>query len=180
MLETLAKNIWILLTLVMPGLFTYGAWRAILLLEPSGRVAVDALAQIDNSVLATSSIIVAIALLQQAIAIVIEAALTLLAKIMKKQWPNFHALFCDRFELAASGKLNENATRVIANFFMSINMSIGLSLLLLYCLAYEEMQLTQWVPLSLIILLAATLTTAAFRMINAKWVIKECKRKHQL
>lgn len=178
MLESVAKNLWLLLTLVMPGLFTYGAWRLILLLEPSRRLAVDALSQIDSSALVTTSIIVAVALLQQAVAIVIEAALALLAKTMQKKWPNFHALFCERFALAAAGKLDENATRIIGNFFLSINMSIGLGLLLLYFLAYESMLLTQWVPVGLIVILAATLVTAVFRMLNAKWAVEECKKDH--
>ena len=178
MLEEVAKNLWLLLTLVIPGLFTYGAWRAILLLEPSSRLAVDALGQIDNSALVTSSIIVAVAVLQQAVAIVVEAALSLLAKIMQKKWPNFYALFCERFALAAAGKLDENATRIIGNFFLSINMCIGLGLLLLYFLAYESMALTQWVPIGLIVLLATTLTTSVFRMLNAKWVVEECKNDH--
>lgn len=178
MLEEVAKNIWLLLTLVIPGLFTYGAWRAILLLEPSGRLAVGGLNQIDSSALVTTSVIVAIALLQQVVAIVIEAALALVAKAMQKKWPNFHALFCERFALAAAGKLDENATRIIANFFLSTNICAGLGLLLLYFLAYESMELMQWVPIGLIVLLAATLTTAVFRMLNAKWVVEECKKAH--
>ena len=178
MLETVAKNLWLLLTLVIPGLSTYGAWRAILLLEPSRRLAVDALVQIDSSALVTTSIIVAVAVLQQAVAIVVEAALSLLAKIMQKKWPNFYALFCERFELAAAGKLDENATRIIGNFFLSMNMSIGLGLLLFYFLAYESMELMQWVPIGLTALLAATFTTAAFRMLNAKWIVEQCKKEH--
>ncbi len=177
MLEAVAKNLWLLLTLVIPGLFTYGAWRAILLLEPSTRLAVDALGRIDNSTLATTCIIVAIAVLQQAVAIVVEAVLSLLAKIRQKKWPNFYALFCERFTLAAAGKLDENATRIIGNFFLSINMCIGLGLLLLYFLAYESMEFTRWVPLGLIALLVATFTAAVFRMLNAKWVVEECKSR---
>ena len=178
MLEEVAKNLWLLLTLVIPGLFTYGAWRVILLLEPSRRLAVDALSKTDSSALVTTSVIVAIALLQQVIAIVGEAALALLAKIMRKKWPNFHTLFCERFAFAAAGKLNESAAQIIGNFFLSTNISIGLGLLLLYFLAYESMRLTQWVPIGLMVLLTATLTTAVFRMLNAKWVVEECKKDH--
>lgn len=178
MLEAVAKNLWLLLTLIIPGLFTYGAWRAILLLEPSNRLVVDALSKIDSSALVTTSIIVAVAVLQQAVAIVVEAALSLLAKIMRKKWPNLYALFCERFALAAAGKLDENATRIIGNFFLSINMCAGLGLLLLYFVAYESMELKQWVPIGLFVFLAATFTTAVFRMLNAKWVVEECKKNH--
>jgi hypothetical protein len=178
MFEEVAKNLWLLLTLVIPGLFTYGAWRVILLLEPSRRLTVDALSQIDSSALVTTSIIVTIAVLQQVVAIVVEAALSLLAKIMQKKWPNFYTLFCERFSLAAADKLNENTTRIIGNFFQSINISIGLGLLLLYFLAYESMGLTQWIPIGLIVLLAAALTTTVFRMLIAKRVVEEYKKDH--
>jgi len=176
MLETVAKNLWLLLTIVIPGLFTYGTWRILLLLQPSKHLDIDALAQIDKSTIASASIIIAIALLQQAIAIAIESVLTLLAKTMKEKWPNFYSLFCERFAYSAAGKLDENSTRIIGNFFLSINMSIGLSLLLLYFLAYEGMNVNDWTPISIIVLLSATLITTIFRMLNAKWVIEECKK----
>lgn len=178
MFSEIAKNLWLLLTLVIPGLFTYGAWRIILVLKPSRRLADDVLGQTDNSILVTTSIIVAIALLQQAIAIVIEAGLSLLAKIMRNKWPNFYTLLCERFALVAAGKLNESTTRIIGNFFLSMNISVGLGFLLLYFLVYESMAITQWVPISLIVLLVAILITAMFRMLNAKWAIEECKKDH--
>jgi hypothetical protein len=162
--------------LVIPGLFTYGIWRVFLLLEPSKRLNIDELSHIDNSSIASASVIIAVALLQQAVAIAIETALALLAKSREKKWPNIYSLFCERFELAAAGKLDENATRIIGNFFLSINMSIGLTLLLLYFLLYESMYANQWIPLSIIVLLIATLITTLFRMLNAKWVIEECKK----
>ncbi len=176
MLEALAKNLWLLLTLVIPGLFTYGAWRVLLLLEPSSKLDIAALKQVDNSSIASVSIIIAIALLQQAVAIAIEAALTLLAKSKQTKWPNIYSLFCERFALAAAGKLDENATRIIGNFFLSINMCIGLAILLLYFTAYESMGLNEWIPIALIVLLIATIITAVFRMLNAKWVVEECKK----
>lgn len=176
MVEAMAKNLWLLLTLVIPGLFTYGAWRVLLLLEPGTRLDIAALNQIDSSSIASASIIIAVALLQQAIAIAIEAALTLLAKSWQTKWPNIYSLFCERFALAAAGKLDENATRIIGNFFLSINMGIGLVLLLLYFMAYESMSLDQWIPVGLIILLIATMITTVFRMFNAKWAVEECKK----
>ncbi|MBL7153195.1 MAG: hypothetical protein ISS79_05725 [Phycisphaerae bacterium] len=176
MLDVVAKNLWLLLTLVIPGLFTYGTWRTLLLLEPSKRLKIEALTQIDESAIASASVILAIALLQQAIAIAIESVLALLSRTMKEKCPNFYSLFCERFAYSAAGKLDENATRIIGNFFLSINMSIGLSLLLFYFLAYEAMNVKEWVPISIIVLLSATLITTIFRMLNAKWVIEECKK----
>jgi len=175
MIESVAKNLWLLLTLVIPGLFTYGAWRVLLLLEPSERLDVSALNQIDGSAITSASVIIAVALLQQAIAIAIEALLTLLSKMRARKWPNLYTLFHERFTLAAAGKLDENATRIIGNFFLSINMSVGISLLLIYFTAYEGMKFNHWIPLGITVLLAATLITTAFRMLNAKWVVEKCR-----
>ena len=175
MLEAIADNLWLLLTVVIPGLFTYGAWRVLLLLEPSKHLITDALNQIDSSVLATTCIIVALALLQQAIAITIEFGLDRLARLRKNKWPHFYSLFCERFTLASGGKLSENATRIIGNFFLSLNISIGLVLLLLYFLVYESMPPMHWIPLVIMVLLAFTLTSAIFRMLNAKSIIEAIK-----
>lgn len=175
MLEAISKNIWLLLTLLVPGLFTYGTWRVLLLLEPSVHLEISALNQIDGSAFASGSIVIAIALLQQVIAIAIESVLALLARSNKENWPNFYSLFSERFVLSAAGKLDDNSTRIIATFFLSINISVGLSLLLLYFLAYENMNINQWIPLAIIILLVSTLIATIFRMFNAKWVVKECK-----
>ncbi|MCK5640637.1 MAG: hypothetical protein KAJ19_07565, partial [Gammaproteobacteria bacterium] len=169
-------NLWLLLTLVIPGLFTYGFWRMLLLFEPSSRLDIVALNQIDSSAIASASIIIAIALLQQSIAIAIESFLSYIAKIKKNIWPNYYSLFCERFALSATGKLDENATRIIGNFFLSINMCVGLSLLLLYFLAYETMEICQWIPMGIIVFLIATLITTVFRMLNAKSIIEACKR----
>ncbi len=106
MLDTVAKNLWLLLTLVIPGLFTYGTWRVLLLLEPSVRLDTEALKQIDSSAIASASVIIAIALMQQAIGIVIESVLSLLVKIRITEWSNFYSLFCERFALSSAGKLD--------------------------------------------------------------------------
>ena len=176
MLEEVGKNLWLLLTIVIPGLFTYGAWRVLLLLEPSKRITIEALKQMDDSALVTTCIIFAIALLQQAVSIVIETVLTLLAKTMKNKWPNLHALFCERFVLVAAGKLSENAIRTVGNFFLSTNICIGIVLLLIYFQYYETIESHHWIIIGLKVLLAAAVITAIFRMFNAKWIIEECKK----
>jgi hypothetical protein len=175
MIEEAAKNLWILITVVAPGLFTYGAWRLLLLLEPSKRLAPDAFKQIDDSTIASAAIIIAIALSQQAVAISIEALLTLVAKIKKTKWPNFYSLFCERFALAGEGKLTESSTRIIANFFLSINITIGLSFLLLYFFLYEKISADHWVSIGIAFVLLVSLVTTIFRMLNAKWMIEKCK-----
>ena len=176
MLESLAKNLWLLLTIVIPGFFTYGMWRILLLLEPSSKIDADALMSMDDSAMISTSVIFAIALLQQAIAIAAESIFTLLAKMNKNHWPSFYALFCERFALAASKMLDEKATRIIGNFFLSFNVTIGLSLLLLFFIVYEKLSLSHWIPILLICFIIVALITTIFRMFNAEWVIEECKK----
>ena len=119
MLDAISKNLWLLLTLVIPGFCTYGIWRLLLLLEPSASLNIEAIDKIDDSTIVSSSIIIGIALSQQAFAIAIEAVLALISKLNKNRWPNLYSLFCERFELTAAGKLNESATRIIGNYFLS-------------------------------------------------------------
>jgi hypothetical protein len=83
MLEEVAKTLWRLLTIVIPGLFAYWAWRLILLFEPGQCFTAEALKQIDDSAIVTNCIIIAVALVQEAGAIVIEAVLGMRAKVMK-------------------------------------------------------------------------------------------------
>lgn len=87
MLDTLAKNLWLLITVGIPGMFTYGVWRVLLLLEPSNCLDTEALKQIDGSAIASASIVIAIGLLQQAVGISIESLLAFLAKSGRKNGP---------------------------------------------------------------------------------------------
>jgi hypothetical protein len=144
---------------------------------PEKHIDIQALNQIDTSSITTASIIIAVALLQQAVGIAIEFGLTLFAKSGRAIWPNIYSLFCERFELAAAGKLDESATRIIGNFFLSLNMGVGFVLLFLYFVRFEGLSIAHWIPQVLIVLFAATLIAAVFRMFNAKWVIEECKNK---
>ena len=176
MIEAISKNLWLLLTIVIPGFCTYGVWRLLLLLEPGTTLDIDTMDGIDDSLIITSSIIIGIALSQQAFAIAIEAMLALVSKFNKERWPNFYSLFCERFELASAGKINESATRIIGNYFLSVNMSIGIVFLLFYFVAYSRMSIVDWIPIALITLLTATMITVVFRMLNAIWAIKACKK----
>jgi hypothetical protein len=177
MLEEVGKNLWLLLTIVIPGFCTYGAWRLLLVLSPGSNRLTAALTSIDDKTWVTASIIVAVALLQQAVSIISEAALTGLAKLMGPRWPNFHALFRERFDLAASGELTENATRIVGNYFQSTNICVGLGFLLLYFLLYEKTGTRHWIPVGLALLLVAGLVTTAYRLYNAMWAVAECKKK---
>ncbi len=172
MLEALGKHLWLLLTLAVPGLFTYGAWRLLLVLVPSTRLDAQALAQIDDSALLTTALIMAIALAQQAFAIALEFGLWLIARARRRRWPYFHALVHRRFALAARGRLSAEATRIIGNFFLSLNVAVGVGLLLLYFHGYEGLPWGHWLSNALLALAAAAVLTAFFRGMNAVAVIR--------
>lgn len=171
MLDTAAKNLWLLLTLILPGFFTYGLLRIVLLFVTSTNLNLRLLDVIDHSSLVTGAVIIAIALLQQAVGMAIEALLTVLAKIQRKRWPDFHSLFCERFELAAVGRMDEQSTRIVGNFFLSVNMSVGLVTVLSYFHFYENTDETPWIVPVLSLLLLAALIASVLRMFNAKWAL---------
>lgn len=172
MLETVGKNLWTLITIILPGLFTYGAWRLLLILEPSQILKLEDFSSVDQSSTITWSIIISIALLQQIIGITIESILFLVAKNKEKKWPGFHKLFNKRFKLAKEGLINKYETSVIGNFFLSLNVFVGLTFLLVYFLCYEELIIMSWVPLTIIFFMLTNVSTIVFRMKNAINVIK--------
>jgi len=189
-MESLSKNLWLLLTLVIPGLFTYGLWRLSLffITELPASLSHKTLEQIDASNMTTTCIIFAFALMQQAVAIMIEAVIYyFLNKDTSKKKSKVNnekeekmsllkTLFCERFVLASKGQLNEQAERIVGNFFLSMNVSIGICLLLAYFAGYVGVEKSQSVIIGLIVLLPAAVVTTYFRMVTAKKIIKECRK----
>jgi len=182
-MEAISKNLWLLLTLVLPGFFTYGLWRLSLFFVTERPLTDEALIQIDASTLTTTCIIFAFALMQQAIAIMIEAFIYYFlnkkkeSKKYKKTTDErsiLKILFCERFKLTAKGKLNERAERMVGNFFLSMNMCIGICLLLGYFIGYIGYEKSIPVIFGLTFLLPAALIATYFRMIIAEKVIIEC------
>lgn len=178
-MESISKNLWLLLTLVIPGFFTYGLWRLSLFFVTERPMITDAaLKQIDESTLTTTCVIIAIAIIQQAIAISFEAFFYVLLNRKKKQKiktenkSTLYTLFCERFILTAKGQLNERAERMVGNFFLSFNVSIGIVILIVYFINHIGFEQSK-IPLTgLILLLPATLITTYFRMIIAKKIIQ--------
>lgn len=171
MLDAVTKNLWLVLTLALPGLATYGTWRLILLMDQVDVHLSEGLKQLDASVFLSTSIVFSIALLQQAIAIAVEAILALIATKIQSRAPQLHALLCRRFQLAATGKLDENGTRIVGNLFLSMNVTVGLILLLVFFLVYQHKPMLSPVPMILGGLLLASIATTIFRLFNAKWVV---------
>jgi len=111
--------------------------------------------------------------LQQTIGITIEYFLYIVANYKEKKWPNFNKLFNKRFELAKNGLINKYETSVIGNFFLSLNVLVGLSFLLCYFLCFEGLQITNWVSLLIIFFIIVNSIALIFRMKNAINIVKE-------
>ena len=166
MLAPLVENIWLSLTVILPGLFTYGLWRLLLLFEPSSRLDINALIQIDSSVVVSSSVIIAIALLQQIVALLIEFILACLmpAYSSKNERAQRRNLFWGRANLYGSGKQHDVVTRIVGNFYLSLNISVGLLFLLIYFVNYDGLNIHHWLPTSILKTLAVSIIVIGYRM----------------
>jgi hypothetical protein len=183
--SSITKNLWLLLTVVIPGLFTYGLWRILLFLAPTNHPENIIFSQIDSSALATTSVIFALALIQQSFAISFESLCTFVSVRKKKSFDDAKKekgkeklfFFIERLEQLALNKINESTKAVIGNFFLSLNMLIGLILLMIYFIQYEGLKFGHWIPVGLSLLMAATITTALFRYYVARMCVQECKKR---
>lgn len=169
MADLLPENLWVNLTVVIPGLVTYGSWRLSLLSRECWRINQDLLNKIDESAVLSVSLIIAIAILQQALAILLEPLLGHLCVILKNQsWSN---LFLERFKIFAEEKLNEDAKRTIGQFFLSLNVLVGQICLLVYFLLFEGINAESGLAIVLYCIIGILLVTCLFRACNAKKVI---------
>lgn len=171
MLETLGKNLWTLITIILPGLCTYGIWRLLLVLNPSEIINPDTFDTVDQSSFLTGSIVVGIALLQQIVGLLIEFSLYIFSKLTKNSNIKLYTLFYKRFEYAKKGKLNTYSSSVIGNFFLSINVFIGLGLILCFFMFFENLIITHWIPLLLILFMSLSCIVIFFRLLNAIQVV---------
>jgi hypothetical protein len=173
-MDELLKNLWLLLTLAIPGMTTYGAFRLLLVLNGSQRIDKAVFDKIDASALVTTCLIMALAVFQQAIAIAIEAGISFICARCRHKHEEYHALFCERFKMAASGKLSENATRILGNFFMSLNVTIGQCMVLGYLVWYERPN-NRTPELVILLFIAMGLVSAVFRLRNAVSIVSAVK-----
>lgn len=169
-MDELVKNLWLLLTIAIPGMTTYGVFRLLILFNGAGKLDKAVLDKIDESSLITSCLIIALAIAQQAVSIVIEAALSQACSRCRNRDETYYKLFCERFKMAAEGKLSENATRIMGNFFLSLNVTIGQCMLLAYLLLYEKTK-NQVAVLIVLLFIAVGLVTSLFRLRNAKSIL---------
>ncbi len=171
-MEELAKNLWLLLTLVIPGMTTYGTFRLLVLLRGSS-FDKSLFTAVDGSAVLTACVITALALGQQAVAIVLEAIASALCHAFSQKRGRYYALFCERFKMAARGQLNDNATRVVGSLFTSLNVTIGQGLILAYLLWYEERRLEDSAVRLIAVFVGAGLISTIFRLTNAASIVDQ-------
>ncbi|MBZ5679733.1 MAG: hypothetical protein LAO24_06485 [Acidobacteriia bacterium] len=175
-MDELIKNLWLLLTLAIPGMTTYGAFRLLLILNGSQRIDKAVFEKIDASALVTTCLIIALAVFQQAIAIAIEAGISFVCTRCRNKHEEYYTLFCERFKMAARGKLGQDATRILGNFFLSLNVTIGQCMVLAYLIWYEKPN-NRIPELVILVFIAMGLASAVFRLRNAIGVVGMVEQK---
>jgi len=176
-MDELMKNLWLLLTIVIPGMATYGTFRLLLVFD-SGSVNSSTFDKIDGSALVTTCIVTALAVIQQAVAIAIEAGIACACTKFKRGHEAYHSLFCDRFKMVARDELNENATRILGNFFTSLNVTIGQCMILSYLVWYENKDILESAAAQIVLaLIVVGVISTTFRLSNARSIIDEIHGK---
>ncbi len=178
-MDELMKNLWLLLTIVIPGMTTYGTLRLLIVLDAC-RIDTKTFDQMDDSALVSACIVIAIAMIQQTIAMTLEAGIASICTILKDRKKEYYLLFCGRFKMAASGELNQNATRILGNCFASLNVTIGQCMILFYLMWYENKTFAKSDATRIIgfFILTGTISTL-LRLCNAKSIIAEVAKRSQ-
>lgn len=164
------QNIWINLTIVLPGLVTYGCWRLTILLI--GYNGID-FSVIDQSTILSICILFAVALIQQAIGITIESIITVSCYLNRNKWPNAYSLFAERFSSLAKNKFNDDVIRTIGQFFLSLNLAVGQIMIFIFYIfsnnpeGTHSVQKPMWLTFMLIGIILVTINVAIFRCWNA-------------
>lgn len=175
-LDLLARNLWLLLTIAIPGLVTYGLLRIMFFFEPPDPQLVVAINKIDSSTILSVSIIVTIAAIQQMMAMIIEIILAFISKLFNAEMPGLYKLLCCRFGMIGLGVLNEESMRIIGNFFTSLNITAGFGLLLLFFYIFQEFQIADYIPMILMFLIVLGLASSLFRLVNASWMMSALEK----
>ena len=173
------KNLWVNLTVVVPGMVTYGMWRIVVMLM--GYRGID-FETIDGSALLSLSVLFAIAILQQAVGISIEAMLAGFFYVFEDKWVNAHKLFVGRFRTLATERYNEPVMRTIGQFFLSLNVWVGQVMILAFVIYAQNpaslapVAAPDWLLWLSIALTMITLFVAIFRCWNATEAIEEAEK----
>jgi hypothetical protein len=171
MADLLPKNLWVYLTVIIPGLVTYGSWRLLLLSRGDWNINMELLFKVDDSTFLSTCFVTAIAILQQALAITLEFFIGVLCAITVGKDRCWGQLFLGRFKMVSEGKVSEDGKRTIGQFFLSVNVLVGQLYLVLYFLLFEDVEADSGLAIVLYCAFGAVLLTCAFRAWNAKEIV---------
>lgn len=171
MSELVPKNLWVTLTVVLPGAATYGSWRLLLLSRSAWRLELETLEAIDGSVFLSTCVVAAIALVQQAVGILIEPLCMGLCLLTGSRHSGWSRLFFGRFTMMATEKVSEATGRTVAQFFLSVNLFFGQLMIVAYFLVFEGVSAAEGFAFLLYAIAAALGLTALVRAFNARSVI---------
>ncbi len=169
------KNTWLNLTIVLPGLVTYGSWRFIILITEYHGINFSV---IDNSTVLSICVLFAVALIQQAIGITIESIITGICYLNRNKWVNLYELFVERFSNLQKQKFNEDVLRTIGQFFLSLNLAVGQIMIFIFYILSKNpegmspVQKPIWLYILLAGIVVITINVAIFRCWNAVKSIK--------
>lgn len=172
------KNLWLNLTIVLPGVATYGIWRLIIQLIAYRGIDFKT---IDDSALLTMSVLLAVALLQQAVGIAIEAVLAGIFTLARSSWPNAHRLFVGRFAALVHERYSQPVLRTIGQFFLSLNLLVGECLVILFVAVVKNPECLPtvnkppWLFGLLGVMIGITAIVTVFRAWNATVVVREAE-----
>ena len=175
-MDPIVKNLCLSLTILMPGMVTYGTLRIVILLTGFNAINFQ---KIDDSTILSLCVLFTVALLQQAVGISIEASLATFFRINKSKFKNAYELFCERFSCLARETLNEDVKRTIGQFFLSLNLTVGQILILIFLIFVENPEGTNtmnkpaWLFLIIEIVIIFAVIVTIFRCSNAIQVIRE-------
>ncbi len=179
-MDLVPKNFWSNLTVVIPGMVTYGTWRFVIFITKCKVINFEV---IDKSLILSLCILFAVALLQQAIGITIEAIIVWVVNKNKKDIKDpVYLLFVKRFFYLGTEEFNDNVLRTIGQFFLSLNIAVGQILILIFVFFACDKTKNGFVDIFLlhlifIIIVIITIFVAYFRCRNAMDAIKGNEEK---
>jgi len=170
------QSLWIILTVMVPGIVFYGTFR--ILLAVLG-ISFPFVAAIDASEYLSISVIFAIMFTLQIFGIVIE---TIAFKIgpYKHKDPKYQEAFEKRYEIIATMDPDKDyhIERIVSQFFMSHNIAVGMVINLLWVIIYEFFILNRFDSSTLIVVFIFSIITLCSLYIPYNRFEQSCKALH--
>ena len=179
------RNLWLNLTIAVPGMVTYGLWRIVVMIM--GYRGID-FETIDGSVVLVVSIIIMIAVLQQLVGITLEYMAGVIVRLKKNRIERITRTKCNMryFDILLLGHpratakelFNEKVTRIVAQFYLSLNVSVGQLFILTFIIFAQNPSTMPPVdrPIWLILLSTGITLLSIFVAIYRSWCAAEAIR----